>query len=162
LAEKAKNHQRPPSFKDYSVQPFYSLPSPEPEGRYHKFLEVILNRRTCRSFSHDPLSVMQLSALLYFTWGCTGVWLKRLGEEALLMKTSPSGGSTHSVEVYPILLNVSGLPSGIYHYSVRNHGLETLLREDPSEWLGKGCGDQEWVNGCGAAFVITALVERFM
>ncbi|MDF5808502.1 hypothetical protein P4123_14470 [Pseudomonas aeruginosa] len=46
--------------------------------------------------------------------------------DVFVRKTSPSGGSLHPVEVYPIVLNVDGIERGIYHYSVRRHGLERL------------------------------------
>ncbi len=162
LVERARNHPCPASFKDYSANPFYRLPDPEPQGGHHMLLDVMLKRRTCRSFSKAVVTSAQLSTLLFFTWGCTGAWIKRLGDQQFLMKTSPSGGSRHSVEVYPILLNVSGFPNGIYHYSVRNHGLEMLSPEDPRGWLMQGCGDQTWVKDCGAVFVMTAVLERMM
>ena len=162
LTERATLHPCPPVFKDYPATQFYPLPDPEPPTGHRQFLEVLLARRTCRSFSGESISVSQLSCLLFFTWGCTGVWMTSLADTRLLLKTSPSGGSRHSIEVYPILLNVEGLPHGVYHYSVRRHGLEILSAGDPREWLVAGCGDKRWVNDCAAAFVMTAVVDRVM
>lgn len=163
LIERAKDQPPPQPFKDYSVHPFVPFEGTDlPQGADPGFLDVVLRRRVCRDFSLAPVSKEQLSVLLYLTWGCTGSRPHKLGPHPWLMKTSPSGGSLHSVEVYPILLNVEGVPSGIYHYSVRRHGLEMLSREDPREWLLEAVGNQNWVGDCSAVFVMTSALERMM
>lgn len=44
-------------------------------------------------------------------------------------KTSPSGGSRHPAEVYLFIFEAidERIPSGVYHYNVRDHGIEMLF-----------------------------------
>lgn len=123
------------------------------------FKEVLLTRRTTRRFSDVPLSEAQLSTLLYFSWGATGTVDNPLGD-VFLRKTSPSGGSLHPIEVYPVIMNVDGVPNGLYHYSVRRHGLETLSQEDPRDWIAHATGDQQWVAEAGVVFLLSAFLPR--
>ena len=65
--------------------------------------------------------------------------------EALIRKTSPSGGGLHCNEAYVIIQNVDGLKKGVYHYNVRKHGLTYIGEwEEPlSELLcGQYFGDK--------------------
>src|SRR6185295_20068833 len=77
-----------------------------------------------------------------------------------LKKTSPSGGSLHGAEVYPIVMNVEGIERGVYHYSVRRHGLELLSREDPRAWLPAAASGQAWIADAAVAFLSTSLLDR--
>lgn len=160
LSLQMKLERQPSAYKDYWVHPFFALPNPTQGDRNSsEFLDVVLKRRTARSFGPDPLSAEVLSDLLFYTWGAQSAEGNPRGD-VFLKKTSPSGGSLHPVEVYPVLLNVAGFDSGVYHYSVRRHGLELLAREDPMEWVRAACGGQEWVADCAALFVSTAVLRR--
>jgi SagB-type dehydrogenase family enzyme len=80
--------------------------------------------------------------------------------DVFLRKTSPSGGALHPIEIYPVLLNVTGMPRGLFHYSVRLHALDEISLEDPREWIVKATGDQEWVAEAGVVFLCTAFLPR--
>lgn len=164
LATKAKIHRQPSSFKDYAVHPIQPLENPlmhfKSAQENRRFLDVLVSRRTARAFSREPLAREELSKVLYFTWGSTAASKNSIGEDVFLRKTSPSGGSLHSAEVYPIVMNVQGVNPGVYHYSVRRHNLELLSREDPRSWLGAACGGQKWVCESAVVFVSTAVLFR--
>ncbi|MGH9413714.1 MAG: multinuclear nonheme iron-dependent oxidase [Terriglobales bacterium] len=162
LAKKAEKEPRPSAYKDYWAHPFRPLPNPleyEPAEAGAKFLDVVLRRRSVRSFAPGPLDTRDLSALLFYVWGATSVQRNDLGH-VFLRKTSPSGGCLHGTEVYPILIDVEGFEPGLYHYSVRRHGLVLLSRGDPRPWIGKACGGQEWVADAGALFLMTFNAKR--
>jgi SagB-type dehydrogenase family enzyme len=164
LARKSQNVSRQPScFKDYRDAPFTQLAKPTasvPSSQSSRpFIDVLLERRTARRFSKRPLSAKQLSTLLFLSWGATDLIDNPLGD-FFIRRTSPSGGSLHSVEVYPIVLNVSGISRGSYHYSVRRHGLELLSSEDPTAWIAEACGDQRWTAEAGVIFLCTAYLPR--
>lgn len=163
LAVKAKEERQPSAYKDYWAHPFLPLPNPlecfEQLPTSKTFLDVLSKRRSCRSFAPDQLSARHLSALLYYVWGATSVQPNDFGD-VFLRKTSPSGGSLHGTEVYPILMNVEGFEPGVYHYSVRRHGLVMLARQDPRTWIGDACGGQNWVSEAGAVFLMTCNVKR--
>lgn len=161
LESKAREEQQPSAYKDYWAHPFLPLPNPlldEPH-RNSDFIDVLLRRRSTRSFADIPLDADRLSALLYYVWGATSVERNPYGD-VFLRKTSPSGGSLHPTEVYPLLMNVDGFEPGLYHYSVRRHGLVLLSRDDPRAWIGSACGGQDWVADAAAVFVSTCVIAR--
>ena len=164
LAQKVIQSQRQPSaFKDYWVHPFYPLPNPltpTPRADPHQgLLEILQDRVTCRCFQNAPINTEQLSALLYYTWGASSIEENDMGDY-FVKKTAPSGGSLHCAEVYPVIMDVPGFAPGIYHYSVRRHGLELISREDPRSWISQACGDQAWIEHAAVVFVSTARLER--
>lgn len=125
------------------------------------FLDVLLKRRTHRSFSNEALSVADLSTLLYYTWGVTGhLEVPVLGR--LPLKTSPSGGARHPGEVYVAALRVKGLKPGLYHYVSDKHRLELLsTRVNPHRAI-EYCVGQHWVGDAAALFIMTAVFARTM
>lgn len=162
LAAKAKREPQPSAYKDYWAHPFRPLPNPleyEPDTAGAKFLDVLLRRRSVRSFAAAPLDARDLSTLLFYVWGATSVQRNEFGD-VFLRKTSPAGGSLHGTEVYPILMDVEGFEPGLYHYSVRRHGLVLLSREDPRPWIGEACGGQQWVAEAGVVFLMTLNAKR--
>ena len=99
------------------------LPEPRAQGR---LFDLLTQRRTIRVFDHDdPLTAEELSTVLYYTYGAHG-WAELVPGLVGLRKTSPSGGSLHPIEAYPLILNVRGVETGLYHYSVERHALELL------------------------------------
>ena len=163
LEQKASARRQPSAFKDYGSHPFITLENPLllPSNAIAQptLLDSLCNRRTSRTFSDQPLSSAQLSLLLYYTWGATVMERNRMGDY-FLKKTSPAGGSLQGTEVYAVLMNVQGFERGLYHYSVRRHGLELLSLENPRAWISEACGGQTWIKDAAAVFVSTARVER--
>jgi SagB-type dehydrogenase family enzyme len=160
LAKQAQTIPPPKPFKDYSQSGIKLLNSFENyEG---DFWNVLRSRRTRRLFRRQKISLQDFSTLLLWTWGKTHTLSHpELGQ--YILRTSPSGGSRHPIEVYPVVLNVEGISPGIYHYSVRRHDLEQLrLEKNLEEIVVRLCANQEWVRNAAAVFFMTALVERSM
>jgi SagB-type dehydrogenase family enzyme len=148
----------PPIVKTYPGRPRISLPDP---SRYLRdpLPKVLLSRRTHRVFGAGAISLEQLSVLLRLTWGFTS-HIRSLGLGRLPVKTSPSGGARHSLEVYLWLLRVAGLGPGLYHYRADRHELELLRRGKVEGRVGMLCGYQDWVRNCSALFIMTSVLER--
>jgi SagB-type dehydrogenase family enzyme len=75
------------------------------------------------------------------------------------LKTSPSGGACHSIEVYLVAANVAGLARGIYHYCPDSHELERVrrgLRQDAVRHFLR----QPWFEDAPALFVMTSIFDR--
>lgn len=162
LAEKAIFARQPSAFYERVGARVHPLSDPAAVGRDDsavRFEDVLRRRRTARRFADAPLTEPQLSALLYYGWGSTRSIENPLGD-VFLRKTSPSGGSLHPIEVYPVIMNVEGLPRGLFHYSVRRHALEEISLEDPRGWIAEATGDQEWVAEAGVVFLCTAFLPR--
>jgi putative peptide maturation dehydrogenase len=99
------------------------LPLVEPKRPLY---ELLLKRKTTRGFdANEALSLDELSTVLRYVWGCHGI-LEVQEELTILKKTSPSGGSQHPVEVYPLVRAVEGVQPGLYHYAVETHALELI------------------------------------
>jgi SagB-type dehydrogenase family enzyme len=119
---------------------------------------VLLARRTWRRFGQHPVALGDLATLLQLTWGVQG-WIEvpRLGRFAL--KTSPSGGARHSIEVYVYARKVAGLRRGLYHYNPDAHRLAAVnqpRRLRLSDYL----PGQPWYDEAGALLLMTAVFER--
>jgi SagB-type dehydrogenase family enzyme len=83
-----------------------------------------------------------------------------LGE--YFLKTSPSGGARHPVEVYPLVLRVETLEPGVYHYSVRNDALRRVRAGLHEDELVRAFAGFRWFADAPIAFVMTAVLERSM
>ncbi|MBB5336323.1 SagB/ThcOx family dehydrogenase [Pectinatus brassicae] len=96
---------------------------PEPEllqDHEVNFLELIELRSTLRQYSDIPLSLKELSYLL---WCSQGV---KAANENMTLRTVPSAGACHSLETYIIMNNVEGLEAGMYRFLAIEHALIPL------------------------------------
>jgi putative peptide maturation dehydrogenase len=123
--------------------------------------KLLLTRRTVREFDlHKPLSIQQISTILFYVFGCHGLYISK--GLTLPKKTSPSG-SLHSTEVYPIILRVKGLLPGIYHYRVRDHSLELiepLKLLKAKELVNEFTAGQSYPKWANILFVLTSRFYR--
>lgn len=165
LREKAQHNPAPPLYKEYPAAERIALGQPRSDGigdpDHDSFIEVLLRRRTSRSFDQDrPVSLDHLSAILHYVAGATHVG-HSAGTGDVLLKTSPSGGARHPIEVYPCVLNVEGLKAGVYHYSVEHHALEVLTEADKlRDQIPRMCGDQDWTDQAAVVFFYAAVIDR--
>jgi putative peptide maturation dehydrogenase len=124
---------------------------------------LLARRRTTRGLDPDAsLTRDELGLLLYYTFGCQG--FLDLGDGlVVLRKTSPSGGSLHPVEAYPLVVGVDGLAPGLYHYRVDRHALELLVsldRDAAREQLVAFAAGQAYLSGASVLVVMTARFSR--
>jgi len=134
-----------------------------PGDRNGPLFEALATRHTSRGFDREaPLAAAELSTVLRYVWGCHGT--ARLGDDlVVLKKTSPSGGSLHPIEVYPLVRAVEGIEPGLYHYSVESHGLEPVERMGAAEAEALGnafLGGQWYFASAAVLFVMAARFDR--
>ena len=151
--------EAPPQFKRMQGAESVVLPSHEPEP--DSFFETLRTRRTHRTFSKGKISLDQVSRLLRSTWGVQG-YLESKAFGWLPVKTSPSGGARHPVEVYLMALGVDGLEAGTYHYQARDHLLEKISSEGSPLTARAYCADQPYAAEAAALFMMTAVFSRTM
>ncbi|MBF0706622.1 SagB family peptide dehydrogenase (plasmid) [Alkalihalobacillus hwajinpoensis] len=162
--ERLKNkteYQKPPEItKNYPNSLKTSLPLPIVDYK-KSFLDVLFNRQTIRTYNpSESINKEELSSALYYVWGAVACWLDQ-GMGKALLKTSPSGGSRHPIEIYPCIMNVEGVESGLYHYSVENHELELIDKPNDIRSLCKEmCGDQKHTQLPAVVFFYSAVIER--
>ncbi|MBK7858021.1 MAG: SagB/ThcOx family dehydrogenase [Archangiaceae bacterium] len=121
----------PDNYKELAGRPFIALSPVDPHaprGR-GRSLEALLAQRPADFADAGPLSASDFSWLTWLAFGQTA--RKSLPvTQAHVARTSPSGGARHPTEVYPIVFDVEGVAQGLYHYSVKRHGLELLAPGD--------------------------------
>lgn len=114
------------------------------------------NRRSIRKFTGESISLKNLSYLLYFSSGLINLD----GNYDNTRRPYPSAGGRYPLEVYPLILNVSGLKKGLYHYNVRDNVTELLLQENLSSWVSKTFGRQDWILRSSVLIIITCVLNR--
>lgn len=117
--------------------------------------KVLAERRSKRNFLPDPLSLDELSFLL---WASQGITARMEGYE---LRAAPSAGALYPVETYLAVRAVEGLEPGLWHYAVRDAELE-LLREGPeaAKEAFRATGEQAMAELAAVNFVWTGLIER--
>jgi SagB-type dehydrogenase family enzyme len=142
---------RPPTYKTYPDAERVALP--DPRGLRGLSTEQALdNRRSLRTYADEPLSLEALSRLLHAAQGIT--------DERRAFRAAPSAGALYPVEVYPVVHNVTGLPSGLYHYAVREHALERLQQRDLRAAVTQAGLYQGFLGEANVCFVLSAVFQR--
>ncbi len=159
LLELTQNDPPPPIYKD-CAGPTVKLAGGG-SMQAGELWETLRRRRTSRAFGHGIMPAEDLANLLLWTWGkLREVEVSGIGK--LLLKTSPSGGARHPIEVYAAVRNVAEIDPGLYHYSVRRHDLTRIGPPIARDELIAACGEHHWVADSAVVFFMTAIVERTM
>jgi SagB-type dehydrogenase family enzyme len=156
LRRDTTRQRRPPAVKRYRQAPRVALPPPRQDG---EFARVLLDRRTWRRFSRRPVSLDALGTLLGV---CARVqhWADVPGVGRLPLKTYPSGGAQHPLEVYVLATRVAGLAPGLYHYAADAHHLERLKKGADAKTIAQYLPTQDWYGAASALILITAVFPR--
>jgi SagB-type dehydrogenase family enzyme len=129
------------------------LPEPLREGG-RPIWDTLQNRRTRRTYKHAPLSLAEVSQILWAGNGKT-----REGRESCL-RTAPSAGALYPIEMYLMVNNVSGLEKGIYYYDVPGHSLLLLREGSFAEEAANAALGQNTLVKSGVVVFMTAVIER--
>ena len=93
-----------------------TIPLPEPRRIGPMSVEqAMAERRSVRNFAETPLTLEQVSQLL---WSAQGV------SYAPNRRTAPSAGATYPLMVWLVVNRVTGLESGVYRFHQQDHCLE--------------------------------------
>ncbi len=118
---------------------------------------AIRGRRSRRRFGDKPLSLEELSFLLWATQGVQRVI--RDGYAAL--RTVPSAGARHPFETYLLVQRVEGLEPGLYRYLALQHRLCRLGSvPDMAERVTEACLGQQFVGQAAVVFAWVAVPYR--
>lgn len=117
--------------------------------------KAIINRSSKRDFTGKPLSSSYLSTLLKYSCGLT--YNGKDWDDA--RRAYPSAGGRFPLEVYVVLPNTENIPEGIFHYNIKGHRLEEVLKGNQLNRIAKFVG-QDWLNRSSAIFLISAVHRR--
>jgi SagB-type dehydrogenase family enzyme len=119
-------------------------------------ISAIEGRRSHRSFTQEPLTLEELSFLLWATQG-----IREKANAATAFRTVPSAGCRHALETYCCVLNITGLEPGIYRYLPVEHQLLVVSREAGlAEKLPAAALGQSFLGRSAVTFVWTAVPYR--
>ncbi|HZN16644.1 MAG TPA: SagB/ThcOx family dehydrogenase [Micromonosporaceae bacterium] len=92
------------------------------------YRDVLERRRTHRSFVDAPVELDMFSDMLHYCFA--PLRFADAGEMGVLqLRANASAGARHETEAFVLVLNVSNVDPGLYHYDNIRHGLE-LIRPD--------------------------------
>ncbi len=111
---------------------------------------ALKNRRSIRQFANNPLTLSDLSQLLWAAQGVSGTGNSR---------TAPSAGALYPMEVDVVAGNVSGLHEGIYRYEPRKHVLFKRADGDRRTELSRAAL-QSTIQNAPAVLVFSGVYER--
>jgi len=143
--------ERPADYKTYRDAERVALP--DPHGTAGLTLEdAVEARRSVRDYTAGSLSSEELSRLLHAAQGIT--------EHRWGFRAAPSAGALYPIELYAVVHDVAGIPPGIYHYAVQEHGLELLQSGDFRAAVMQAGLGQDFLGTAGVCFVLSAIFQR--
>ncbi|MFZ5986214.1 MAG: SagB/ThcOx family dehydrogenase, partial [Bacillota bacterium] len=114
------------------------------------------NRRSIRKYKDIPISMEELSYLLWCTQR-----VKELIPGKATFRTVPSAGARHPFETYLLINNVNGLEPGLYRYIALKHKLiPEKMDEDIADRVTKACLDQRFIKTSAVTFIWAAIPFR--
>ncbi len=156
LQDQARRQPMPAPVKRCPDAECIALPPPRTAG---EFPRVLLDRRTWRRFSRSPLPLTALATLLGLSCAVQ-YWVELPGIGRLPLKTFPSGGAQHPLELYVLARRVAGLAPGLYHYASDEHQLERLRKGTTNQQIVRYLPSQWWFRSAAALLFITAVFPR--
>jgi SagB-type dehydrogenase family enzyme len=145
--------QQPPLYKTYEQAPQVALPTPRLDGGLPTE-EAINRRRSTREYSGEPMTLEELSRVLFLMGGINGErWGNRL-------RTAPSSGALYPIEVYAVAHGITGLEPGVYHYGVKDHSLARVRSGDLREEVVRQGLSQQFLGECNAVLFLTVIFQR--
>jgi len=125
-----------------------------PEPRYTGSTPVeraLRERRSIRDYKDEPLTLAELSQLLWAAQGIT---------DSRGYRTAPSAGALYPLELYVVVGNVTGLPAGVYKYRPRGHEVRRIAEGDKRSELSNAALGQASIRKGAAVLVFCAVYER--
>ncbi len=124
---------------------------------------VLLQRKTCRSYTGEAITLNDLATLLYLSLGFLHEREHDRDDNIAAgldaRRSSPSGGGLNACEGFVLAQNVSGLEPGIYAYHPAEHCL-SLINPLPEAALGHLLGGQHFINNLPLGLFITARFDK--
>jgi SagB-type dehydrogenase family enzyme len=115
----------PPIAKPYPLDaPRISLLIEDWEKKFDlSLVSAMENRKSRRKYTEEPLSIEEISFLLWATQGI------RFNAGKYAFRNVPSAGCRHALETYLAVFNIEGIEQGVYRYLPLSHELLFEFKE---------------------------------
>ena len=132
------------------------LPDPGEYKSDISLTQAIIQRESVRKYADKPVSLQELSYLLWCTQG-----VKSIEPHLVTLRTVPSAGARHALETYLLVNNVDGLEPGLYRFLAVDHQLAKIETTAAiSDNITEACLRQKFVKTSAVTFIWTAAVYR--
>ena len=156
-SDQSRNLPQPPLEMEYDTsRPVIDLPATENITiRSFDLRLAIEARRSIRNYSQEPLTIEELSYLLWVTQGVVKV------TPGATFRNVPSAGARHALETYLLINNVRDIPEGMYRFLAIDHKLvEVNSDPDIADRITQGCLEQDFIRKSAVTFIWVADVYR--
>ena len=134
------------------VEPTGAIKLPEPRLKGALSVEeALLQRRSIREYKDEPLTLTEVSQLLWAAQGVT---------DSRGYRTAPSAGALYPLELYVVVGRVEGLSTGVYRYVPDGHHLLLVASGDRRAELAAAALGQSSVRDAPIDLVVSAVPER--
>ncbi len=113
--------------------------------------EALKARRSVRDYKNEPLTLSEVSQLLWAAQGITG---------ERQFRTAPSAGALYPLEIYVLVANVKDLSPGIYKYNPSEHELLCTFKGNKGDELADAALGQDCVRTASIVIVFAGVYER--
>ncbi|MGI6004792.1 MAG: SagB/ThcOx family dehydrogenase [Christensenellales bacterium] len=113
--------------------------------------KALISRRSVRTYAADPLTLREVSQLLWAAQGAVGD-----------RRTVPSAGALYPIDVFLVCGEVEGLPPGVYRYRSESHELILTAEDDRRSALYAAALSQPCVENAPAVLLMTGVYARTM
>lgn len=121
------------------------LPLPKTKGEI-SLEETIQRRKSVRQYQDKPLTLEQISRLLWSAQGITDKMGRR--------RAAPSAGATYPLEIYLVKSD------GLFHYRPEDHTITKTQEGDLRPQLARAALGQSFIEEAPANIVIAAIYHR--
>lgn len=158
VSDQYQDMPAPPLEKPFPKDgPFIVLPDPDIlQVPPLDLREAIEGRRSLRHYTREPLTIEELSYLLWCTQG-----IIQVQDPFYTLRNVPSAGGRHSFETYLIINRVTGVNPGLYRYLAFSHRLlEVDTRLGIADTAMNACLGQAFVRSSAVTFFWACVIYR--
>lgn len=155
-SDQAKNLPQPSlELKVEDNKNIIELPHPKEVEVDIGLIDAMESRRSLRRYSKEPITLEELSYLLWCTQGV------KQKSHNVTFRMVPSAGARHAFETYLLINNVSALEGGLYRYLALEHKLqEVAINTEITDKLVDACLGQTFIRNSAVTFIWVAVPYR--
>lgn len=143
--------------QNFAIATDIKLPKPMLNGKI-SVENSMLKKKSARHFSTAPLTVEQVSQLL---WAANGT-LPVDAVSGATIKTLPSAGGIYPLEIFLLTGSgtVKGLPAGVFSYNSTSNSLVSISPQDSRLSVAQAALSQLWLAAAPAVIIISAAFNK--